>query len=92
MNNLQVLPLGTSPGIMNRRWRLLFGPLIVGAVTLLSTGVHALIVARTTANLDIYNAFNGSSVLTQSDAFATWQRPQSILLARFAKVSMQVDF
>ena len=47
---------------------------------------------RVTANLDVYNAFNASSVITQSDAFATWQRPQSILLARFAKVSMQVDF
>ena len=47
---------------------------------------------RATANFDVYNAFNASSVLTQNDAFATWQQPQSILLARFAKISVQIDF
>jgi hypothetical protein len=47
---------------------------------------------RTTTSLDIYNVLNSNAVLTLSDAFATWQRPQRILLARFAKVSVQVDF
>jgi hypothetical protein len=47
---------------------------------------------RTALNLDIYNVFNASTVLAQSDAFATWQRPQSILTARFAKISVQFDF
>jgi len=47
---------------------------------------------RTSVNLDVFNLFNDNSVLTQSIAFATWLRPQSILLARFAKVSVQFDF
>jgi hypothetical protein len=48
--------------------------------------------ARTTFNVDLYNAFNDSSVLEYNNNFAAWQRPNSILLARFAKVGMQLDF
>jgi hypothetical protein len=48
--------------------------------------------ARTTANFDLYNLLNASSVLALSNAFDTWQRPQQILPARFAKVSVQFDF
>jgi len=44
------------------------------------------------ASLDIYNLFNADAVLTQSNAFASWQRPQSILNPRWAKVVLQVDF
>jgi hypothetical protein len=33
-----------------------------------------------------------NTVLTVNNAFATWQRPTSILLARFAKIGMQIDF
>ena len=47
---------------------------------------------RTTAGIDIYNALNSSSVLTLNNAFASWQQPQSILPARFAKVMLQYDF
>jgi hypothetical protein len=47
---------------------------------------------RTTVNLDIYNALNADTVLTENSNFATWRRPTSILLARFAKVGFQVDF
>jgi hypothetical protein len=47
---------------------------------------------RANAGIDIYNVFNASPVLTVSNAFATWQRPQSILLARFAKLSVTLDF
>jgi hypothetical protein len=50
---------------------------------------------RTSAMLDVYNLFNANSVLTVNNAFGsgpTWQRPTSILLARFAKVSFQLDF
>jgi hypothetical protein len=47
---------------------------------------------RTTASLDLYNAFNSSSMLALSSAFATWQRPEAILNARFAKVVVQVSF
>jgi hypothetical protein len=48
--------------------------------------------ARATAQVDLYNVFNANAVLTQSNAFATWQRPQSILNARFAKVGVQFAF
>ena len=51
-------------------------------------------VGRTKAvvNLDLYNLFNVNSVLTVNYAYATWLRPTSILLARFAKIGVQVDF
>jgi hypothetical protein len=48
--------------------------------------------ARVTTTVDIYNALNSAAVLTMSNAFATWQRPQSILTARFAKVGVQFNF
>ena len=47
---------------------------------------------RTTASVDIYNLFNADAVLTQSNAFASWLRPQSVLNPRWAKVVLQVDF
>ncbi len=47
---------------------------------------------KTSLNLDVYNLFNVNTVLTLNNAFATWQRPTSILLARFAKVGVQFDF
>jgi hypothetical protein len=47
---------------------------------------------RATAGVDLYNALNSNAVLSQSDSFATWQQPQSILTARFVKIVMQVDF
>ena len=47
---------------------------------------------KATLNLDLYNALNVNTVLTMSNAYATWQRPQSIILARFAKIGVQFDF
>jgi hypothetical protein len=47
---------------------------------------------KTTVNFDVYNVLNASNVLTMNNAFAAWQRPTSILLARFAKISAQIDF
>jgi hypothetical protein len=47
---------------------------------------------RATASVDLYNALNANPVITQSDAYASWQRPQAILNARFAKLVMQFDF
>jgi Carboxypeptidase regulatory-like domain len=47
---------------------------------------------KTMVNLDIYNLFNVNTVLTVNYAYATWQRPTSILLARFAKIGVQFDF
>jgi len=42
-------------------------------------------------NLDVYNLFNMNTVLTVNNAFASWQRPTSILLARFAKKVYSLD-
>jgi hypothetical protein len=47
---------------------------------------------RMAASVDLYNALNGNAVLAHNNAFATWLRPQSILLARFVKVGVQLDF
>ena len=47
---------------------------------------------RTAVHLDLYNALNADTVLTQSNAYAIWQRAQAILMARFAKLSVQFDF
>jgi hypothetical protein len=47
---------------------------------------------RATVNLDVYNALNASTVLQESTAYAMFRQAQVILLARFAKVSVQFDF
>jgi hypothetical protein len=47
---------------------------------------------RTSLNVDLYNALNGNAVLRQNDNFAVWQRPTSILLARFVKLGVQFNF
>lgn len=48
--------------------------------------------SRMTFSLDLYNALNANPVVAQNNNFAAWQRPNSILTARFAKVSAQLDF
>ena len=53
--------------------------------------------SRSTVNLDIYNALNSSGILTINTTFnpaipTLWQRPQSLLLARLFKLSVQFDF
>jgi hypothetical protein len=48
--------------------------------------------ARTSINLDLYNAFNSSTPLTVQSNYAVWLRPQTIVMARFAKISAQLDF
>jgi hypothetical protein len=47
---------------------------------------------RATASVDLYNALNANSVLTESAAFGNYLQPQNILNARFAKVGVQFDF
>jgi hypothetical protein len=47
---------------------------------------------RLTAGFDIANLTNANPVLTQSAAYATWLRPQSILTARFVKLSIQFNY
>ena len=52
---------------------------------------------RAAINLDLYNLFNVSTVLTENPSYANatatgWRVPTSILTARFAKISVQFDF
>jgi len=48
---------------------------------------------RATPTLDLYNLLNASTVLSQSNVYgSSWQQPQSILAARFAKVGLQLAF
>src|SRR3954471_306487 len=47
---------------------------------------------RMTPSIDIFNALDTDVVLTQSNSYANWQQPQSILTARFVKFSLQFDF
>jgi hypothetical protein len=47
---------------------------------------------KSTLQIDLYNALNTDAVLTSNNNFGTWLRPQSIILARFAKFGLQFDF
>ena len=51
---------------------------------------------RTTVGFDVYNIANSAAVLTYNQTFVpttdTWLRPNSVLQARFVKLSAQVDF
>jgi len=51
---------------------------------------------RTTVGLDVYNIANSNAVLTYNQTFVpttdTWLRPNSVLQARFMKLSAQLDF
>jgi carboxypeptidase family protein len=49
-------------------------------------------VRRATVSLDLANAFNANTVLTESVVYTTWRQPQSILTARFVKVGLQFNF
>ena len=44
---------------------------------------------RMTTSVDIYNLFNSNAVLTQNNAYASWQQPLSILNPRWAKIVLQ---
>jgi hypothetical protein len=48
---------------------------------------------RATVNVDLFNVFNGNAVLTENTTFgAVWRQPLSILNARLAKISSNIDF
>ena len=47
---------------------------------------------RTSVNLDLSNALNSSAVTSQNNNFAAWQVPTAIDLARFFKISANLDF
>jgi hypothetical protein len=52
--------------------------------------------ARATIGVDLYNVLNDNPGLTYNPVFtgagATWLRPTSILLPRFARFNATVDF
>lgn len=48
--------------------------------------------SKATAQLDLYNALNVDTITGVNSAYASWLRPQAVILARFAKIGMQVDF
>ena len=48
--------------------------------------------ARTSVNLDLYNALNTNAVLAQNNNYATWQVPQRVVEARLVKISANLDF
>ena len=47
---------------------------------------------RINVGLDLYNALNSNAVLSVNPAFDSWQQPQEILNARFAKAVFQLNF
>jgi hypothetical protein len=52
---------------------------------------------RTSVNLDLYNLFNVSTVLAENSTYSNatmtgWRVPTTIVTARFAKFSVQLDF
>ena len=48
---------------------------------------------RMNVGVDVYNALNSNVPLTYITVYgATWGRPNSVLDARFAKISAQIDF
>jgi hypothetical protein len=48
--------------------------------------------ARTSVTLDLFNALNMNTVISENQTYATWRTPLNILQARFAKIGVQFDF
>jgi hypothetical protein len=47
---------------------------------------------RVSANLDIFNAFNADTVLSENPNFGAFRRPTSIVLARYLRVGATLEF
>jgi len=47
---------------------------------------------KTTFQFDLYNALNIDTVTGVNTNYATWLRPQAVILGRFAKLGVQLDF
>jgi hypothetical protein len=48
---------------------------------------------RLQASVDIFNALNGNAPITINTTYGSaWQRPTQILLARFVKLGIQLEF
>jgi hypothetical protein len=48
--------------------------------------------SKATFQLDLYNALNVDAVTGVNTAYASWLRPQAVILARFAKLGVQFEF
>jgi hypothetical protein len=48
--------------------------------------------SKTTFQFDLYNALNVDAVTGVNSAYASWLRPQAVILGRFAKLGLQLDF
>jgi hypothetical protein len=47
---------------------------------------------KTTFQFDLYNALNVDAVTGINTNYASWLRPQAVILGRFAKIGVQFDF
>ena len=47
---------------------------------------------RLSVGVDVYNATNSSTVLSQNNNYAAWQVPTAIVTPRFAKFNVTFDF
>ena len=47
---------------------------------------------KTTFQFDVYNALNVDAVTGVNTSYASWLRPQAVILGRFAKLGVQFDF
>ena len=47
---------------------------------------------KATFQFDLYNALNVDAVTGVNTNYATWLRPQAVILGRFAKLGLQLDF
>jgi hypothetical protein len=47
---------------------------------------------RASLNVDIFNVLNGNAALAENPNYGRFRQPTEILLARFAKVGVQLDF
>jgi len=77
---VNIVPPGTMYGERLNQLDLRFGKLIKVGRT------------RITANLDLYNALNSDTIITQSNSYGNWQQAFSVINARFVKIGAQIDF
>jgi hypothetical protein len=47
---------------------------------------------KTTFQFDLYNALNVDAITGVNTNYASWLRPQAVILGRFAKLGVQLDF
>ena len=48
--------------------------------------------SRAQLGVDVFNVLNSSPVVAENSSFAVWRTPTEVLIARFVRLSMQIDF